>query len=223
MRMGGVRSAPHQSSAGKGWENPESAAPASGDRNFLLLVLELVEAVVDAAKARSSWCEPCSRRRPLWNTRMRSACWMVLRRCAMTMAVRPVSRRSSASRISSFGFGVHARGGFIEDQESRIVRQGAGKADQLALADRKRGAAFGDGRFHALRQGFKQRAEAHFAQAPLGDRALDRLRAQADVRFERAGEKEGSCSTMPNCRRSCCTSSSRMSTPSRRIWPRWIS
>ncbi len=52
---------------------------------------------------------------------MRSACWMVLRRWAMTRAVRPLSRRSEGFANLEFGFGVHAGGGFVEDQEARIV------------------------------------------------------------------------------------------------------
>ena len=34
-----------------------------------------------------------------------------------------------------FGFGVHARSGFIENQEFWIVRQRAREADKLPLAD----------------------------------------------------------------------------------------
>src|SRR5207302_504402 len=54
--------------------------------------------------ASNSWCEPCSRSLPLWKTRMRSACWMVLNRWAITNAVRPASSRSRASRISNSVF-----------------------------------------------------------------------------------------------------------------------
>src|SRR5579862_4903786 len=40
-----------------------------------------------------------------------------------------------------FGLGVHTGGGFIEDEEAGIVCQGAGEIDELALADGERGAA----------------------------------------------------------------------------------
>src|SRR5216684_3817654 len=39
------------------------------------------------------------------------------------------------------GFCVHARGGFVEDEEAGIVGEGAGEIDELALADGERGAA----------------------------------------------------------------------------------
>ena len=35
------------------------------------------------------------------------------------------------------GLGVHARSGFVENQEARIVGQRAGKIDELPLADGK--------------------------------------------------------------------------------------
>src|SRR5438445_12873429 len=38
------------------------------------------------------------------------------------------------------GLGVHAGGGFVEDEEARIVGQSASKIDELALVDRKSGA-----------------------------------------------------------------------------------
>src|SRR5260370_35296726 len=40
-----------------------------------------------------------------------------------------------------FGFGVHARGGFVEDEEAGIVGEGAAEIDELARADGERGAA----------------------------------------------------------------------------------
>ena len=75
-----------------------------------------------------------------------------------------------------FGSRVHAGGGFVEDQEARIVRQGAGEADQLALADGKSGAALADHRFDALGQGIEKGPEADFAQRALDGRASRRLR-----------------------------------------------
>ena len=71
-----------------------------------------------------------------------------------------------------------------------IVRQGAREADQLALADRKRGAALADRRVQPLRQGIEEWPEADFAQGALDGRAVDGFGAQADVGFERAGEEE---------------------------------
>src|SRR6267142_2009389 len=39
------------------------------------------------------------------------------------------------------GLGVHAGGGFVEDKEARIVREGAREIDKLALTNGKCGAA----------------------------------------------------------------------------------
>jgi hypothetical protein len=41
-----------------------------------------------------------------------------------------------------FGFGVHAGGGFVKNQEARIVGHGAGKINQLPLPDRECRSAF---------------------------------------------------------------------------------
>ncbi len=41
-----------------------------------------------------------------------------------------------------FGLGIDAGGSFIENQDLRIVRQGASKRNQLLLSGRKRAAAF---------------------------------------------------------------------------------
>src|SRR5260370_2874292 len=39
------------------------------------------------------------------------------------------------------GLGIHAGGGFVEDEEARIVGEGASEIDELALADGDSGAA----------------------------------------------------------------------------------
>ncbi len=66
---------------------------------------------------------------------MRCACWIVLSRCAMTTEVRPREQAVERFADQKLGLGIDARGGFVEDQELWIVRQGAREADELALAD----------------------------------------------------------------------------------------
>ena len=62
-------------------------------------------------------------------------------------AVRNHDRRPSFHQAierlahAQFGLGVDARGGFVQNQEARIVRQRAGKADQLFLPRREAGPA----------------------------------------------------------------------------------
>jgi hypothetical protein len=51
-----------------------------------------------------------------------------------------------------FGGGIDAGGGFVENQESGIVGEGAREADQLALADGESGTALGDFLRYALGQ-----------------------------------------------------------------------
>ncbi len=89
-----------------------------------------------------------------------------------------------------FGLGVHARCRFVENQEPRIVRERPREADQLALPHGKSRAAFADVCFDAFRQGIQQGAEPHFAQRGFDARAADVFIAQADVRFQSAGEQE---------------------------------
>ncbi len=51
-----------------------------------------------------------------------------------------------------FGFGVDARGGFVQNQIPRTVRQRAGETDELLLAGGKSGAALAHGLIETLRQ-----------------------------------------------------------------------
>src|SRR5712664_2705800 len=89
------------------------------------------------------------------------------------------------------GFGVHAGGGFIKDEEARIVREGAGEIDELALADRERGAAFVDAGGDAFGEGFDEIGKADFANGVLDGVAVDVGSAEAHVGFDGAGEEEG--------------------------------
>jgi len=67
----------------------------------------------------------------------------LLRRCAMTSAVRPVSSRR-APRESAIRFSCHAGRSFVQNQEARIVRKSAREVDELALANGKRRAPLVD-------------------------------------------------------------------------------
>src|SRR5260370_1947474 len=88
------------------------------------------------------------------------------------------------------GFGVHAGSGFIKDEEARIVREGAGEIDELALADRERGAAFVDAGGDAFGEGFDEIGKADFANGVLDGVAVDVGSAEANVCFDGAGEEE---------------------------------
>src|SRR4029077_7434572 len=86
--------------------------------------------------------------------------------------------------------GVHAGGRFVEDEEARIVGQRAGKIDELALADGKGGAALVDIAGDAFRQGTDEFAKADFVDGVFDGGAVDAGGAEADVGFDRAGEKK---------------------------------
>src|SRR5713226_613587 len=90
-----------------------------------------------------------------------------------------------------FGFGVHARGGFVEDEEAGIVGEGAGEIDELALADGERGAALVDAGADAFGERFDEIGEADFADGVLDGVAVDVGSTETDVGFDGSGEKEG--------------------------------
>src|ERR1700733_12652930 len=98
----------------------------------------------------------------------------------------PVERLS----YEKFSFGIHARSGFVENQKFWIVSQCASKTYELPLAYRKRRAALGNRRFHALRLRFKPGTKSHFSQRAFSSGARNSFGAQLDVGFQRAGEKK---------------------------------
>src|SRR5260370_9862559 len=89
------------------------------------------------------------------------------------------------------GLGIHAGSGFVENQETRVVGQGAGKIDELALADGEGRAALVHIAGDAFGQGADKLPKPDFVNGALDGDAVDAGRAEADVRFDRAGEKEG--------------------------------
>ena len=141
-----------------------SAARRQRRRKFLLLVLQLVEAVVNAAKGEQFLMRALFAQAPFVEDEN------AIRVLDGAEAVRDhdggAAFEQTVERFADhhFRLGVDARSGFVENQEFRIVRQGAREAHQLALADGKSGAALGDRRFHALRQRIEKRPKADFAE-----------------------------------------------------------
>src|SRR4029077_14355697 len=132
---------------------------------LLLLILELVETVVDPAKgqqllmstlfAQPSFVEHQNAIRmldgaePMRNHQRRAAAEQAIERLANLQ----------------FRLGINARRSLIENQETRIVRQGASKIDELPLAYRKRRPSLVHRFSHALRQRLDEIAEADFARS----------------------------------------------------------
>src|SRR5712692_3931150 len=166
------------------------AGDADGQADFLVLVLELVETVVNAAMAEQF----------LVRALLAQAAFVedqnTLGVLDGAQAVRDDDGRAAGEQAVQRGadlqlsFGVHAGGGFVEDQEARVVRQCAREADQLPLADRKCRTALGDGSFYPALQLAHKGAQADFVKRLLDRRAADAFASQADVAFQRAGKQE---------------------------------
>ena len=106
------------------------------------------------------------------------------------MAVRPVSSRSSASRIM-----ISVRVSTLDVASSRIRKRGLCASARAKLTScrwptENVDAALADHRVEALWQRIEERAQADFAQRSLDGCAVHAFGAQPDVGFERAGEKK---------------------------------
>src|ERR1700756_2460954 len=114
---------------------------------------------------------------------------MVLRRCAITRAVRPLSRRSRASRIWT-----SVLVSTLEVASSRIRKRGlcesAREVDELALADAERGAALVNRSGDAFRKRADEIAEARFFGGLLDGLEVDARGAETDVGLDGAAEEE---------------------------------
>ena len=169
---------------------------------FLFFVLELVEAVVDAALGEKFLMRALFAQAALVEDE--NAVGVLNGAQAMGDDERGAAGEQAVERFANqqLGFGVHAGGGFVENQEARIVRQRAGEADQLALADGKSRAALVDAGVHAFWQGANEIAEADFVDGALDGRrgrclGVPRRTLDSSVPVKR----NGSCRTMPNWRR----------------------
>ncbi len=77
---------------------------------------------------------------------------MVCRRCAITIVVRPRQRCSIASCTCFSDSGVECGGGFVEQDDRRVLDQRAGDRDALALAAGELDAVLADRRVVAERE-----------------------------------------------------------------------
>ena len=108
----------------------------------------------------------------------------------MTTDVRPVIKRSRASRIRSSVF-VST----LDVASSRIrnfgsSREGTREADELALADGKSPTALVDRGVYSLRKRSNKWPESDFFQCALDCGAADRFGSELDVGFQRARKEE---------------------------------
>src|SRR6266850_4258651 len=126
------------------------------DMQLLLFVLELVEAVVDAALGEEFLVRALFAEAALVEDE--DAVGMLNGAETMRDDQRGATAEQAVESIADLQLGlrVHAGSSFVKDEEARIVRQGAGKIDELTLTNRQRGAALVDAGADAFREGFDE-------------------------------------------------------------------
>ena len=124
---------PGCSGAGAG-QSVANRSGRQGDPQFLVFVLQLVEAVVNAALRQQLLMRALLAQAAL--VKHEDAIGVLYGAQAVcddnggAAGKQPIERRAN----HQLGASVHAGGGFIEDQKFGIVRQGPREAHQLALA-----------------------------------------------------------------------------------------
>src|SRR5882762_2394700 len=158
---------------------------------LLLLVLQLVKPVVNTALGEKLLARALFAQAPFVEDEDAVGVLDGAQAMGDDQSGAPGEQAAESFANEKFRFRVHAGGGFVKDEETRIVGQGAGEIDELALADRKSGAALVDVAGHAFGQGANELAEADFFNGVFDGIAVDAGCAEADIRFDGAGEKKG--------------------------------
>ncbi len=175
-------------------------------------------------RATSSACGPASTTRPCSSTKMQSTRCTVARRCAMTMVVRPRIAVSQRGLHRALALGVEGRRRFVEQQQRRVLQDGARDRQSLTLPAGQPQPAFADLGRVAVRQ----------AQRRTPRRAPPAPRPALRRRWRRGGRS--GCCRAPSRRRSplpaapprsvaaaSSNATSRTSTPSTRTAPSPVS
>src|SRR2546426_1346466 len=157
---------------------------------LLLLVLELVETVINATLREKLLMSAPFAQAPF--VKDEDAIGVLNGAEAVRNDERSASGEQAVQRLADLqlGFGIHAGGGFVENQEAWIVRQGARKINELALTDGEGGAALIDTCGDAVGEGANEFAEANFVESAFDGEVVDARRAETDVGFNRSGEKK---------------------------------
>ncbi len=90
---------------------------------------------------------------------------------------------------AQLGFRIHAGGGFIQDENPRIMRQRARKPDKLLLTGGEAIASFTNRRIKLLRQLTDEVEQVYLFGRHADLLSPDLFRAQPDVRSDGAGEE----------------------------------
>src|SRR5215470_8732690 len=115
-----------------------SVANFEREMEFLLFVLKLIEAIVNAALGEKLLMRALFAQAAF--VKDEDAIRVLNGAEAVGNHEGGASGKQAAQGFADlqFSFSIHARSGFIENQKSRIVGQGAGEIDELALANGKR-------------------------------------------------------------------------------------
>src|SRR6266446_1825183 len=157
---------------------------------LLLFVLELIQPIVDPALDEELLMRTLLAQPAL--VEYEDAIRML--NCAETM--RDHERGSTGEQaVQRFAneqlcFGIHAGSGFVENQEARIMRQRAGKIDELPLADGKCRTALVNTGSDSFWKRADEISEANFIDSPFDGAAVNVWSAEANVCFDCTGEKE---------------------------------
>ena len=120
---------------------------------------------------------------PCWSTTTRSARWMVDRRCAITMLVRPADELVDGVLEQVLGLRVDARRGFVEHQDGGIIQERPGHRKELALSVREVRAALEQRRVVSSGERADERVGVRRgAPRPPPSRAAGRARARDSPR-----------------------------------------
>ena len=137
---------------------------------------------------------------------MRSASRTVDRRCAMTIVVRPARSRLQRGEHDLLGDRVERRGRLVEDQDRRVLEDGARDAEPLALAARQAAAGFGDLGVVAIRQARDELVRVRALAAPA-DFLVGRVEpAVAEVVGDRAARTAPDPAARSRCARAATAS-----------------
>src|SRR5690348_3473572 len=92
----------------------------------------------------------------------------------------------AAERVAhaELGLGVDARGGFVQDEVARVMRQSTSETDQLLLPRRETAAPLANGVLEAFRQGADELQEVHLLGGGFDLLARDGFGPQPDILFQ---------------------------------------
>ena len=196
-------------------------ALGKGQRELLLLILKLIEPVVDAAQSQKLLMRALFAQAPFVEDEdavgVLNGAQAVGDHHGRAAGQQPVERFAD----QQLGLGIDAGGGFVEDQNFGSCARARAKLTSWRWPTESVEPRSVTGVSTPWWE--SRKPQAHFAQRAFGCGAIDGLGSQLQLDSSVPVKRNGSCSTMPKSRRKSCRSISRISTPSIKIWPRWIS